>query len=167
MKDYKKISHGQLPKEMEGTDPIPPTLLRDALKEINSVTKSWRCSYCPRRIYLLSVLDTCRNANDICCHWRILHVLVLTRTCTSTTCVSRGQFSYRHGLKPCHEIDLLWFHALLLSFAPFFVDYLFQSNCLVLKGIENLWFSWSLFLKLSITPGIGSRLNSMMLIPVL
>lgn len=79
--------------------------------------------------------------------------------------VSWVQFSYRHRLKPCHEIDLLWFYALLLSISPhFFVDNLLENKCLSLKGLKNSGFSLSLYLKLSITPGIGSRLNDMMLI---
>lgn len=79
--------------------------------------------------------------------------------------VSWVQFSYRHRLKPCHEIDLLWFYALLLSISPhFFVDNLLENKCLSLKGLKNSWFSWSLYLKLSIISEIGSRLNDMMLI---
>lgn len=48
------------------------------------------------------------------------------------------QFSYRHRLKPCHEIDPLWFYALLLSISPhFFVDNLLENKCLFLKGLKN------------------------------
>lgn len=143
--------------------PPPPhthTLLQCALKEIYSVTKLGDVDILPvsEKILLALCYSKCLDRNAFC--W-FKHVYMYEYYIF----VSWVQFSYRHRLKPCHEIDPLWFYALLLSISPhFFVDNLLENKCLFLKGLKNSGFSLSLYLKLSITPGIGSRLNDMMLI---